>query len=213
VKNFKNFLAEQVKKRDIQVRLGTEATPESLEGEDYDIVVAAIGAAPALPPIKGLTWENAIAAPDVFGAHEKLGQRVAVIGGGEIGVEAGIYLARNGHDVTVLEMRGLLAPDATPIHYRSSIENAWEELDNFHGIVNARCKEIDAGVLTYIGSDGNDRRVEADDFVVAAGMKAKTDEALAYYAAGDQFAMVGDCAGVGSVQTAMRSALAVTSAI
>ena len=38
---------------------------------------------------------------------------VVVIGGGEVGVETGMFLAQNGREVTVVEMRDELAAAAT----------------------------------------------------------------------------------------------------
>ena len=93
------------KNPNIQVKLQTTATREMLEKEKYDDILVAIGSEPIVPPIPGVTGNNVFFVWDVFGKEDALAEEIAVIGGGEIGVETGIHLAQKGHKVTVLEMR------------------------------------------------------------------------------------------------------------
>lgn len=86
------------------------------------MVVAALGAEPILPPIPGLTRENSIFADEALRGLKPVGKNVVVIGGGEVGVETAMYLAKQGRSATVLEMRKELAEDATMIHYRSMFD-------------------------------------------------------------------------------------------
>ena len=54
-----------------------------------------------------------------------MGHEVVVVGGGEIGVEMGLHLAKHGHAVTLLEMGPVLSPESVPVHFRSLFERAW----------------------------------------------------------------------------------------
>ena len=47
------FLKAQIQKRGIEVRFNTRATPETIEQENFDAVVAAVGAVPKKPAIPG----------------------------------------------------------------------------------------------------------------------------------------------------------------
>lgn len=214
LKNFKEYLIRQVKKSGITVKLGTEATPAMLEKENYDVVLAAIGSQPITPPIPGLTENNVFSAVDIYSGKFKVNTDDAVIiGGGEIGVETGILLARQGKKVTVLEMRERLAMDSTPVHYYSMFMAAWQKEKNLVPITNARCTEIKKNGVAYIDADGKAQFVEAGTVIIAAGMKPKTDEALTFADCGKLFRLIGDCNKVGNVQKCMRSAFGIAVSI
>lgn len=42
IKQYKDYLVEQLMTAGVEVRLGTEAVPEILAGEDYDAVIAGL---------------------------------------------------------------------------------------------------------------------------------------------------------------------------
>ena len=200
---FKQYLITQVGKRDIEVRLNTKATPESLAAENPDHVILALGAEPLVIPIPGV--EMTVKAPDVFGNEDKLGDKIVIIGGGQVGAETGIHLAWLGKDVTILEMQGKIAPDAWfTYHWAMDIELS--ERENLHTIVNARCSKIEDGKVSYIDADGNELVLEADSVVLCAGFQSKTAAAEALILPGVPFTMIGDCKAVGTVQQAVRSA-------
>lgn len=147
------FLVHQVHKRGIDVRLNTRATPEML-GDDFDTVVAAVGAEPVVPRIPGVECPHVTVATDAIMHSGRIGKTVVVIGGGEVGVETGMFLAQGGRDVTVVEMRGELAADSAVMHYRSMFKSAWEAIPSFHSVLNATAKEIADDHVTYADADG-----------------------------------------------------------
>ena len=141
-KDFKDYLVRQVGKAGIHVILNTEATAELLGKKGYDVVLAAVGSEPIVPSIPGVDGTNVVFAKDVYGNEDKLSEKVVVIGGGEVGVETGMHLAEKGHPVTVIEMREMLAPDATPIHFYTMFRDAWEKIPNFSSVLRGRCTAI-----------------------------------------------------------------------
>lgn len=207
LRDYKDYLIRQVMgQKDIILHLGTEITSEELTEQGFDAVLAAVGSEPARPPIPGLEGDNVHFAVDVFGKADSLGQRVVLIGGGEIGVETGIYLARLGRQVTVLEMTDTLAREAVRGHYYSMVRDAWAGEENFSYILNAACTAITPQGVEYRDSEGQIKTLPADSVVVSAGMKARTGEALRYASAGREFRLIGDCQKAASVQQAVRSA-------
>lgn len=215
LKQFKDYLIAQVGKRNnIQVRLNTPATPALIEAEQFDAVVAALGGVPVRPPIQGLdqvkkVWYSA----EAYGGAEQMGQNVVVIGGGEVGLEAGIRIAQTGRQATVLEMRPMLAMDATKIHYREQMDEMWQKLPNFTGLVNVTVTAVTDHSVTYVDQAGQSHTLPADDIVVAAGMKGQTERALAFYGSAPEFYLLGDCKKPGTIQTTIRQAFAVASGI
>jgi 2,4-dienoyl-CoA reductase-like NADH-dependent reductase (Old Yellow Enzyme family)/NADPH-dependent 2,4-dienoyl-CoA reductase/sulfur reductase-like enzyme len=209
--DFKNYLIRQVWKSNIKVCLNTEATPEMLKGQEYDAVLAAVGAEPIVPDIPGVDGANVVFAQDVYGHEAALAEKVVVIGGGETGVETGMYLAENGHEVIVLEQGEALAPKSVPIHFYSMFKEAWEKLEKFHSVLQARCTGIGAGKVTYVDASGAEQSIEAGSVVIAVGTKPKHELAMGFYDAGDRFFMVGDCNIAGNIQKAIRSAFSIAS--
>ena len=143
--------------------------------------------------------------------HASLGRRVVGVGGSQTGTETGMFLAEHGHEVTVLTRQDRLASDATPIHYVEIVREVWSELEGFSSITQATTTSLSPGCVTYRDAEGGERTIEADDIVLCGGMNPRLDEALAFYGSAPRFSLVGDCNGVGSVQTCIRSAFAAAS--
>ena len=200
---FKKYLITQVEKRDIDLRLNTKATPELLAAENPDHVILALGAEPLVIPIPGV--ENTVKAPEVFGNEDKLGQKLVMIGGGQVGAETGIHLARLGKDVTILEMQSKIAPDAW-FTYKWAMDIELNERENLKTIVNGRCSKIEEGKVTYIDPEGKEQILQADSVVLCVGFKSNTQAAESLILPGVPFTMIGDCKAVGTVQQAVRSA-------
>ena len=210
-RDFRNYLIRQIAKAKVKVLLNTEATGRMLNNEKYGAVLVAVGSKPTIPRIPGVDGENVVFAPDVYGNEDGLGEKVVVIGGGEVGIETGMHLAEKGHKVTLLEMGDRLAPNAPPAHFYNIFRDAWEKQPNLACVVNARCTGIGANKVTYTDAGGEEHAIEARSVVIAVGMKPKNDIAMEFYGAADRFFMIGDCNVVGNVQKAIRSAFSIAS--
>jgi 2,4-dienoyl-CoA reductase-like NADH-dependent reductase (Old Yellow Enzyme family)/thioredoxin reductase len=211
LRDFKNYLVRQIKKSSVKVRLNTEATSWMLDEEGYDVVLAALGADPVVPSIPGTDNGNVTYAADIYGREDSLAADVVVIGGGEIGVEAGMHLAEKGHRVTLLEMQGRLAPEATPVHYYSMFMEAVNKQKGLKYILNAVCTGIYDDKVAYEDAEGAGHEIKAGSVVIAVGMKSRIDRAMSLSSAGKSFYIIGDCNRVGNVQKAMRSAFSIAS--
>lgn len=227
LKNYRNWLIQQVQKRHITVMLNHAPTPAELETAAYDVIIAALGAEANIPPISGLTNADGTLKPEyytvlsAYGNVENFGQRVAVIGASEAGVEAAVYVAESGRSVTLLTRQDCLAHDAPKIHgitecYTSKKSQAvdligpiWDKYDNMTGILNATTTAVDGGTITY-QQDGTEKQIEVDTVIICGGMTARMDEALSYAQAASRFYMIGDCGGVGNIQKCSREAFAVS---
>ncbi len=202
--NYREYLIRQVEKAAIDVRLNTAATPEQIRAGGYDALILALGAEPKAPPVPGA--ERCYNVFDAFTKGDQMGKRVVVIGGSESGTEAGMCLAEQGHEVTVLSRGTRLAPDATPIHYRECMQESIACLDTFHSILSATTTEIGDGYVIYTDAAGEQHRIECDDVVALGGMRARHDEALAFNGTAQQIFRIGDCRMVGCVRDCNRAA-------
>jgi 2,4-dienoyl-CoA reductase-like NADH-dependent reductase (Old Yellow Enzyme family)/thioredoxin reductase len=205
-KNFMNFMIRKIGESSVKVLLNTEATQDMLAKEGYDVILAAMGASPMVPPIPGVDGGNVLTGVSVLGNEEVVKGDVVIIGGGEVGVDTGLHLAELGHKVTVIEMENILARTAVPIHFYSVLMDICNAEKNFNSVLNARCTGIYPDKVTYADPDGNEHEIKADTVVLCAGMKPKHEEALKLNVTGVRLSLIGDCYRASDIQRAMRSA-------
>lgn len=206
-------LIEQVKKRPVDVKLDTKATKEMLREAGYEEILICVGAEPLVPSISGINAPNVMTYKQAYEHPESVGQRVVIVGGGEIGAETGIYFAQKGHLVSVIEMRRLLAMDSTPIHYYSMFRAEWEKLSNFIGLTECVVTEIGEESVTYQSKDGASQRLPYDTVILAAGMRPLRDQALSLCVEGVKCHLIGDCDKIGNIQKLNRTVFGLTSSI
>jgi 2,4-dienoyl-CoA reductase-like NADH-dependent reductase (Old Yellow Enzyme family)/thioredoxin reductase len=206
IRAFKEYQIRQLNKLGVEIRLNTKATPEQIRAEGYDSVIVALGAVSQPPKIEGLETAQQVWDPlAVYGREQELGHRVVVIGGSDIGTETALYLAQQGHQVTVLTRKGILAPDSQRVHYYDSFRTAWEENENFSYLTHATTIRVNTGKVIYRDRTGEEHTLTCDSVVACGGMKALTQEALAFGGTADQVLFAGDCEKPGNIQKAIKS--------
>lgn len=145
---------------------------EVLEGTN---ILIAAGSRPALPPVPGLDLPGVLTSDDLL-TGDRFYQRLAIIGGGVIGMEfAGLYQAL-GAEVTVLEALDRILPTLD----RELSQNL-SMLMKKKGVrlcAGARVERVERGpgglVCTYTVKDRTET-VTADAVLVATGRRANTD--------------------------------------
>lgn len=213
LREFKDFLIAQLKTSNVHILLETEATPELLADKGYDAILVASGAVAKKPPIPGAKRANVFLPDWVFGNEDKLGRRVVVIGGSEMGTEAALYLAEAGHQVTVLTRNSRIAHDAQRVHYREMFEERWERCSNFSFHLNATTTEIGETSVTWQDSDGTIHTIEVDSVVACGGMEPVQEYIEEYGRITPHMRVIGDCRKVGNVRTTMKSAYTAAAAL
>jgi 2,4-dienoyl-CoA reductase-like NADH-dependent reductase (Old Yellow Enzyme family)/thioredoxin reductase len=205
-RDFMNYLIRKIGESNVKVLLNTEATKDLLEKENYDAILAAMGADPIVPPIPGVDGGNVLTGVSILGNEELVKGDVVIIGGGEVGVDTGLHIAKLGHKVTVLEMENMLARTAVPIHFYSVLMDMCRDEQNLHSILNARCTGIYPDKVVYADKDGKDHEIKTDTVVLCVGMAPKHNEALNLNVTGVKLSLIGDCYRASDIQRAMRSA-------
>jgi len=203
---FADVLVKRIENEEnIQVRLNTEVTPELVNELAPDAVIAALGSRPIIPPIRGVEDGRVIHALQLHDEGTEIGQKVVIIGGGLIGCEESIDLAKyKGKDVTVIEMTGKLAAGAPYIHYLA-MQNEFEQLPNLRFAMQETVTSIDPDGVRTVSSDGTQHVYPADTIVLAAGMSPLKEESEALRGLSDSFAAVGDCSRVARMNEAVLS--------
>ncbi len=88
IRYFTNALAEA----DVTVRLGHRVTAAELLAAEFDEVVLATGVVPRIPSIPGIDHPSVLSYAELVEEGKPVGDRVAVIGAGGIGVDISEYL-------------------------------------------------------------------------------------------------------------------------
>ena len=136
LKDYKDWMIREIEKSPVNVQLNTAATPELLKDAGYDVIIAAMGSTAQSIPVSGADAQGVWLAEDVFGREAELGHKVLVIGGGDTGKEAALYLAKAGHDTTmVTRKQAKLFED---LHAKRATELDFENEPNFHFIEHAK---------------------------------------------------------------------------
>lgn len=199
---FCNVLKARVDKAGVKVVLNTEVTPEYVKAFAPDTLFVAIGSNELCPPIKGIDLFHVIMAIDAELHPEKLGKKVAIMGGGLVGSEAAVSFAREGKECSIIEMKSAVAEEVNSF-YRGGLMPEVEKSATIY--VNTKVKEIiPEGVLCE--RDGEEFVVAADSVVCALGFRApyaKVDELCECV---DEYYIVGDCKNVGQIYHAINQA-------
>ncbi|MFQ9918966.1 MAG: FAD-dependent oxidoreductase [Flavonifractor plautii] len=113
-------------------------TPENLTSFGADGVIFATGSLPSCPPVPGIG--HAHKAMDMYDGNVKPGHKIVMVGGGLVGCEAGLFLQKTGHEVTVVELLGRLANESFGMYREALI---WEmEKCGMAMLPKTRCLEI-----------------------------------------------------------------------
>ena len=202
MRNYRDWLRAQIEKSAVKVRLGTKATGAILEAEGFDAVVAACGAHGVKPAcVKGA--ENAILPMDALAGIEKLGRRVVIVGGGEIGFETGLALAVTDRQVTVVSRRKREPGD---MHTMKARKDFMKELPGFRYLTRCRTLEIGQNYVIYADERGCEQRIDCDNVIFSGGREAETDESIALAAAAPLSCIIGDGSKPATVREAVYSA-------
>ena len=83
-------------KHDVNLHLRTRVDDRLIKEKNPDFLIVAEGAEPLLPPIEGIDDPSVISAWDLLAEDRLLGDEVAIIGGGAVGLETALKVAEKG---------------------------------------------------------------------------------------------------------------------
>ena len=101
-----DYYEKEIYDSKIELKKGIEVTSELVKKISPDVLILAIGGEPVVPDIKGINNSNVYKAIDCLSGEIDIasGNKVTVIGGGEVGSETALWLKMMGNDVTIVEI-------------------------------------------------------------------------------------------------------------
>ncbi len=202
---YRRYIDLQIRKienSNIDLRLNTEVTPQMAREMQADVVIAAIGAKPIVPPFPGADLPLVHTIDSV--KKEELGQNIVIIGGGPQGAEEALALKLQGKNVTVLEMRDQLCLGAPYLHFMA-VNKEYQKPDAPAAYLNHKCISItEEGVVAENIKTGEKRLYLADTVLLAIGMKADIDYVEQFRDAALEFRKIGDCNKPATMTEAVR---------
>ncbi len=198
------FLENQMKKLNVEIRLNEEWTDQSMEGGRFDEIIVATGSTPITPKINLCSSTCTVRfAKDVLKDPEGIGTDVVIFGGGSVGMEVAEYLHHLGKKVTVIEMLDKICGDLGPLNRADVLERI--EKTSMTIMLKTKVLELkEEGI--WISKDGKEEMLKCPDTVVVAmGVKPNP---LALSVKG-QIHAIGDCRKVGNAMDAIHDAFQV----
>ncbi|MFC2039412.1 FAD-dependent oxidoreductase, partial [Chloroflexota bacterium] len=171
IPNVTAYLTTQLGKLRVKVELNKEATPEAILEKGADETILAVGGLPVIPEMPGVERENVVLAADVLTGNKRVGEKVAIIGGGMVGCDTAEYLTSIGKKVTMIEMLPAIAMDVGVTNRRALRRRVLAA--GVEALTSAKAKAItDSGVT--VEEAGQTRTIGADSVVLAAGFRPNT---------------------------------------
>ncbi len=225
------YYEEMLRIRGVKVTLGCNVDVDFIRERRPDHVIVAEGAKPLIPPIKGMDAGGVLTAWDVLKNDPKTGRRIAVIGGGAVGIETALFLAMKGtiNDETlgfIFRYQGADEARLRELVFRGTREvaifemlprigrgmgrsNIWIILQNLKNygvevVTGAKVLSVAGGTVEF-ESGGRVESREFDTVVNAAGSKPVTKLADALAAAGVPHTAIGDGKKIGQIMDAIHA--------
>ena len=179
--DFPTYLKHRAEKlENLKIVTGVDATVETVKAYQPDLVVNATGSVPMLPPIEGLHENLQKGDAKVYCIHDMIdhlndypedltGKKVAVIGGGAVGLDVVEFFAPRGAEVTIVEMMGAIG-NGLDASSTSSMNECMEKY-HVHKMVNTALTKVNADSFE-VKYDGKEETLPFDYGFVCLGMKA-----------------------------------------
>jgi NADPH-dependent 2,4-dienoyl-CoA reductase/sulfur reductase-like enzyme len=189
--------------KDIDLRLGTEATRERVLAEKPDALIIAVGSEPIIPKVPGVDGKNVCLAQDIDLGLVKPGKRVVIVGAGLTGTETAITLKREGHEVTVLDMLTM-----AEIRGREKAVNTAQRLADTEGVVfleKHRLQSISPEGVTALDGEGREVFLPCDTVALSLGVRPRSKAVEDLRGICEEVYVVGDCNNrQGNITSAVR---------
>ena len=195
---YSEYLIGRMKKLKVLTRLKQEVTAGYVQKFKPHVVILATGAVPWIPDIPGIQNPNVVKAWDILDGKKKVEDSMVVVaGGGTVGCETALYLARQNRKVIVVEMLDRIALDMEPINrmdLQEKIRQAGVETR-----VKKKMKEIAKEGVLLEDEGGKEEWIRADWVILALGVKPNDSLFRKLEGKVPEIYSIGDCGQTGKI--------------
>jgi 2,4-dienoyl-CoA reductase-like NADH-dependent reductase (Old Yellow Enzyme family)/thioredoxin reductase len=171
LKNIAPYFRHVLERLGVDLHLGAEFAESMIGAVAPDVVCIAMGSTLSVPDIPGIEGGNVVLATDVLSGKTEVGKKVAILGGGEIGLETGYHLAEQGKKVAIIEQMKKVGTEMIPA-FNSYVRHKFADFGG-NLITLAKVVEINEEGAVY-EKDGHRFLEKADTVVVALGTVSNT---------------------------------------
>jgi 2-enoate reductase len=177
------------------------ATPELVRSLHPDVLVVACGVESIFRDVCGVDLPHVAFPVDLLEKQATAGKRVVVVGGGWLGCDVAVYLARQGHQVVLTTRKedgDELIPDLEPFSrkvFMNMMETTGVQIRGHH-----RLAEITARGAAFTLDGERTVELEADTIVPAWGFRPNREFHAVAATLAPTVHFIGDCVQLGNLR-------------
>lgn len=212
VARLNDYFINEMKTKNIDVRLNSPVTPEELRASGADAIILATGSVPVMPrSIPGIDHSKTISGVDACMNVRPVGEKVVIVGGGLVGCEIAYGYAKAGKQVTIVEaLDDILMVNDVPAMNKMMLVDAFEFYKT-RVLTGTRLKEVNDNGAVVEKKDGTQETIEADTVIMSIGYRSIPSMEEELSGCGAEIYNIGDGNRVGNVMTCIQDAYEVAS--
>lgn len=184
---FMNWQNNALSKVNVTKVLGSKVDLDYIRKHQPDTVILAAGATPMVPRIKGI--EKSLHGVDVLNSRVKVEGKTVVIGGGLVGCETAYFLANQGVEVEIVELREDIVLDVSVFNRFDMIHELQTMGVKVHA--SAMVKEVTDEEIIFT-QNNEEKTIKTSNTVLAAGFTTSDEFYLELQNEVDEVFVVGD---------------------
>lgn len=212
VARLNDYFINEMRTKNIDVRLNSPVTPEELRAMGADAIILATGSVPVMPrSIPGIDHAKTISGVDACMNIRPVGEKVVIVGGGLVGCEIAYGYAKEGKQVTIVEaLDDILMVNDVPAMNKLMLVDAFDFYKT-RVLTGTRLKEVNDSGAVVEKKDGTQETIEADTVIMSIGYRSVPSMEEDLSGCGAEIYTIGDGNRVGNVLTCIQDAYEVAS--
>ena len=163
------WYADALERLHVPVHLNHEVTKEEVLAGDWDAVIVATGSSPKTFSLGD--DDHVYTASQVLLKEKDCGESTVIVGGGLVGCETALWLARHGRKVTIVEaLDKILAVNGPLCHANKDMLERLVPFNGVEVVTGAKVKSYQDGVLTAETDEG-EKKISCNSVILAVGYR------------------------------------------
>lgn len=201
------YYSRELARLKVRITLDQEVDDNIAESIAPDIVILATGSKPIVPTVKGIKLPHVLLAEEVLGGNAPIGETVAIIGGGMVGIEIAEMMSNRGKRVVIVEMQDDVLLDEVATSKKMILQRLGEQ--GVRILIKTRLIEVlDSSII--VERLGSTQTIQSDSVILSCGYKPYRSN-VEILARNQQVRLIGDGVKPGKIIDAIHSGAEVAS--